>query len=435
MRPQGLVRAATDPNEWVKALSGAALHWRFARPVPGPAGSVHEGFQREIWGESSAAGRAGLLAGALLAPAGMLLLSALMLLRNGVSTRRRSGVGLRRQLGQQLHLATTRCVPPYWYYLFDLYEEEKRRRAGHYLYRFETKNGVYAFLRRYLSDPDSTEALSDKARFAWRCAEHGVAAIPVLLAADRGALRQAPGAPRLPRADLFQKPLRGAGGRGARVWIYRDGRYHSAVARLGLDAEGLRAHLRRTSRSRSWVLRPRVRCHPSLDDLDVGALNTLRVLSCLDERGEPEITHAVFRMARRRGSIVDNFHAGGIAARVDLATGELGAATDMGTRPDTAWWTHHPTTGAAIEGRRLAAWSEVIDLVHRAHRAFPDQVAVGWDVGLLPAGPALVEGNKSPDLDILQRSHGQPAGSGRLGELLAFHLERARRARAAAAAP
>jgi hypothetical protein len=37
----------------------------------------------------------------------------------------------------------------------------------------------------------------------------------------------------------------------------------------------------------------------------------------------------------------------------------------------------------------------------------------------------LIEGNKGPDVDLIQRSHGVPLGDARLGELLAFNLRRA----------
>jgi hypothetical protein len=135
--------------------------------------------------------------------------------------------------------------------------------------------------------------------------------------------------------------------------------------------------------------------------------------------------HAVLRMARAPGIVVDNFHAGGIAARVDLQTGEVGPATDLGTNRGTQWWETHPVTGARIRGRRVPMWDEVIDLVLRAHAAFPDQIVIGWDVAILRYGPRLIEGNKSPDLDIIQRTGREPIGNSRFGVLLAYHLRRA----------
>jgi Sugar-transfer associated ATP-grasp len=133
----------------------------------------------------------------------------------------------------------------------------------------------------------------------------------------------------------------------------------------------------------------------------------------------------VLRMARTPGIVVDNFHAGGIAAQVDLDSGVVGRATDLGLQRDTQWFDDHPTTGARIAGRRIPMWQDVLDVARRAHRAFGDQIIVGWDVAVLEVGPQLIEGNKGPDFDIIQRTSRAPIGNARVGTLLAHHLRRA----------
>jgi hypothetical protein len=125
----------------------------------------------------------------------------------------------------------------------------------------------------------------------------------------------------------------------------------------------------------------------------------------------------------RARSPVDNVHAGGIAARVDIPTGRLSKATDLGVRPDSQWHAHHPATGATIEGRVLPFWRETLDLARRAHsEAFGDLLMVGWDIGLTDDGPILVEGNIGPDVDGVQRRSRQPLGQTRLGAALAHLL-------------
>src|SRR6185295_7586980 len=99
---------------------------------------------------------------------------------------------------------------------------------------------------------------------------------------------------------------------------------------------------------------------------------SIRVVTCLDENNRPEVTHAILRMARTDGIVVDNFHAGGIAAQVDLNTGVVGAATDLGLSHATRWWAMHPVTGTRILGRRIPMWNEVVALVLQAHSLFPD---------------------------------------------------------------
>jgi hypothetical protein len=144
----------------------------------------------------------------------------------------------------------------------------------------------------------------------------------------------------------------------------------------------------------------------------------------LNESGEPEALNAAFRMAIRADSAVDNFHAGGIASAVDVATGRLGPATGLGRGGDFSWHERHPVTGGVIVGRILPNWPEAVALATHAHRLLGKRIVVGWDIGFLPDGPCLVEGNAGPDADIHQRVELRPIGNGRFGELMAFHMER-----------
>jgi hypothetical protein len=170
------------------------------------------------------------------------------------------------------------------------------------------------------------------------------------------------------------------------------------------------------------VLQPRLVNHPDLADVNLGALSTLRMVTALDEQERPELIGAVLRMPSRADSPVDNFHAGGIAAPVDVATGRLGAASDMGLKPTTRWHDVHPVTGGRIDGRALPYWPEAQVLVVEAHAKLGERVVIGWDVAILADGPMIVEANGLPDQDILQRIHKAPSGEARLGQLLAHHL-------------
>jgi hypothetical protein len=158
----------------------------------------------------------------------------------------------------------------------------------------------------------------------------------------------------------------------------------------------------------------------------LGALATVRLLSCRNAQGEFEVTNASFRMAANPKSAVDNIHAGGIATPVDLAIGRLGPASDLGLGPKFAWHDTHPVTGAQITGRILPFWPETMALARRAHAKFSEWAVIGWDIAILDEGPRLIEGNKGPDVDLIQRPLRGPIGNGRFGALLAFNLEQAR---------
>ncbi len=410
-----------------------SLLWGFLPGDGSPASFLHKFYVREVWRERGPWARLRLLAALLVWPVVTLSTMAWVTWLNGAAIKSRTGKGIARQMLEQLYVVVVHDVLPPWYYIFELFDDAKRRRAGGYLHRFETKGGIFRFLKRTPRDATRTP-LGDKLLFAARCREHGLPSVPVLLTAEKGEfLRECkPGGDpelRVPEVDLFVKPAGGRGGFGAERWrIEGTGRYGDGNGRVLTTAE-LLAHIRQRSRVECCIVQPRLVNHPDIADLSNGALSTVRILTIENERGEFEPTHAVLRMAVGNNTTVDNFHAGGIAAKVDLRSGELGRATDIGLRPDRGWCASHPDTQARILGRVLPFWPETLELTSRAHAAFSDRLVIGWDVAILKDGPVLIEGNAGADVDIVERTHGEPLGDSRFGALIAFHLHRAAEAR------
>jgi hypothetical protein len=346
--------------------------------------------------------------------------------RYGRRYARQAGVGRLRQFLSQVHLAACHRIPPRYYYVFALERPEMRRRAAEYLTRTETKGGVYRALKQR-ENLGRVVRISDKLEFSGFFARNGVRAVPLLAAFRNGARLPEIGPALLPRdCDLFVKPTEGRGGHGTESWrmqapgVYRNGRGEEKTLERLLEHVAARSQQAKAD----TLIQPRLANHPDIADLTPGALSTVRLLTVLDERMQPEAVNAAFRMAISTASPVDNFHAGGIAAAVDMATGELGAASGLGLGGDFSWHEAHPLTGGRIKGRRLPDWPAAVDLALAAHRLLAPRIVVGWDIGFLPDGPCLVEGNVGPDADIHQRVERRPIGNARYGELLAFHLEK-----------
>lgn len=171
------------------------------------------------------------------------------------------------------------------------------------------------------------------------------------------------------------------------------------------------------------IVQKRVKPHPALERLTSGAVPTVRALTIVNERGRPELVATVFRMSMRKNRTVDNIHAGGLACAVSLDDGTLGLASDLGSDARLGWHRRHPTTDAPIEGTQLPYWSEVKALAVKAHNLFPDRLVIGWDVAIAEDGPIIIEGNRGPDMDLMQRF--MEVGfcqHHRFGELIAHHL-------------
>src|SRR5262249_25576260 len=156
-------------------------------------------------------------------------------------------------------------------------------------------------------------------RFADRCAAFGLPAVTALMVIENGCVVRSTEDGRLPEKDLFVKLLRGTGGRGAPRWEDQGDDQYSDHTRAAPTRGGLIEQLEALPlrSGPGCVVLPRLVNHPDMLEISNGALATVRAVTCRTERDEYEVTNASLRMAQGGASIVDNFHAGGIVAKVD----------------------------------------------------------------------------------------------------------------------
>jgi len=398
---------------WIGGLPAATRH-RSVRG-PSPLDELRQEYAQSYWGLKGGPIPALRLLARLLWMPRLILGMLRYTMRNGRLVRARTGATITEQILSQMLVYERHGILPRWYYIFSLYEPGGIDRAPYFLNRFETKAGLFRRLNRGGNSP-----LGDKAAFAAHCAHHEIPHVPVLATARVNDVRRLAD---LPEADLFIKPIKQRGGRGAEHWQWiGQGRFRGPGGTI-VYGQSLIAYLGRRS-SLGHLIQPRMTNHPSIADLSNGALSTVRVLTCLNELGVPEIVGASFRMAIGRNRTVDNIHAGGIAAAVDFETGMLGPASNLGDNAALGWLDHHPDTGGQIAGRILPLWADVVKLSRSAHCAFADRVVIGWDIAIVADGPTLVEGNGGPDVDLMQRPLRRGIGQGRFPELLLFNLRR-----------
>ena len=353
----------------------------------------------------------------------LLLIAALAIFtgRNGPVIAARSGISVPRQIAGQLAVAVRYAIAPFWFYMFELWDPKRRAVAAEFLTAHETIGPAYAVLQ----PPPAADGLDDKVWFARHCRESDVRAVPVLFLLTGGTLQpQLPGLTSLPEQDLFVKPRSGSGGHRMERWdVAGESRFRNSKGET-LSRDALTQMLLEKSIKDDFLIQPRLVNHPELDDISNGALATVRVLTIRNEQGRAEVTNAAFRMAVGSNSVVDNFHQGGLATAVDLASGRIGEASDLGAWPQMGWREVHPVSGARFAGRILPLWRDVMDLAVRCHEAFPDRIIVGWDVGMLADGACIIEGNGKPDLDIHQRAERRPLGDSRIAQLLVHNIEK-----------
>jgi hypothetical protein len=137
-----------------------------------------------------------------------------------------------------------------------------------------------------------------------------------------------------------------------------------------------------------------------------GSANTIRALTMWTPGDDaPFLGGAVQRVGTADTAPTDNWSGGGICARIDLTSGRMGAGRMhpfKGKRPQDRF-THHPDSGAPIEGAVLPHWERVRETVLQAAASLPTNRYVGWDVLVDESGtPVIIEANGNSDVNLLQ---------------------------------
>lgn len=128
--------------------------------------------------------------------------------------------------------------------------------------------------------------------------------------------------------------------------------------------------------------------HPS-------SLNTIRVVT-FSSQDKCVVFGALFRMGAH-GNVVDNTHAGGVYAPVNVETGTIEIdAIDA----ENHHYSNHPDTGKPIKGFTIPYWEQILETCKAASLAVPNVRFAGWDICVTNDGRVeLIEGNHAPDFD------------------------------------
>ncbi|MBX7099652.1 MAG: hypothetical protein K1X89_18185 [Myxococcaceae bacterium] len=254
----------------------------------------------------------------------------------------------------------------------------------------------------------------DKAVFAEKAEGLGLPVPKTHAVVGRGA----PGPLSVSRADFvartaatlpstfITKPALGVYGEAVERWARRDERFEDSQGALKSAAE-LFDHLSVHPKYERFLVQERLENHPEVFALTgVRALSTVRAATLLPRSGGALVGYAEWKVAATDG-VVDNFkqgETGNLLANLRLRDGMLGPAKrpspdGIGMRAVEA----HPTTGKVFAGAVLPDWPALLDVARRFAEAFAPLRTVGWDIGLTPQGPRVVEGNRwwDPANDVM----------------------------------
>ena len=133
-------------------------------------------------------------------------------------------------------------------------------------------------------------------------------------------------------------------------------------------------------------------CHPDVALVNPDSVNTLRVETCLDSRGQFHLLNVLFMVGSSK-TIVSNCHSGGMMCHVDVSTGKIDNA---GFNPKGLWYEVHPASGIKLRGYKLPYIDKLEEYIKNVSLVMPNARYVGWDVVITSNGFELIEGNFCP---------------------------------------
>lgn len=137
--------------------------------------------------------------------------------------------------------------------------------------------------------------------------------------------------------------------------------------------------------------------HEYAQDLFSESVNPLRIIVMREvETRAPFIVSASQRIGTSYSAPVSNSGAGGISAPLDVETGTL--SKGLQRVGDFAWHTHHPDSGAQIEGTRIPGWDSLIGSIMEEVERLNWLDWGGFDIAVTPDGFKIIEINSLPGL-------------------------------------
>lgn len=186
---------------------------------------------------------------------------------------------------------------------------------------------------------------------------------------------------------FFAKPNNGVSGRG--------------IEKLKVaDFESMEALLEYISNPEKdfGLFEEAIKQHPDINVLYPLAINTLRIVTLVDNDGQAHCIYCTLKMGDG-GRFVDNLENGGMCVMVDR---ENSCLTGVAHTSRLEVLDKHPWTGVVFEGYKLPFINEAIEMCLEAAKVVPQIRFAGWDVAIAENGPCIVEGNNYPGYDFWQ---------------------------------
>ena len=156
--------------------------------------------------------------------------------------------------------------------------------------------------------------------------------------------------------------------------------------------------------------------HEELERLHPGSVNCMRIITLLDDDGEPHCLYAVQKMGIGDTYVDCNC----MFAPVDFETGLIRYPAHAGNTPLGIVYDEQPDTHIKLVGYHIPFAPEAIAMCLEAAKVVPQIRYVGWDVAISKEGPEFIEGNMYCAHDFWQLPPHTPDGIGMLPTIMKY---------------
>jgi hypothetical protein len=138
-----------------------------------------------------------------------------------------------------------------------------------------------------------------------------------------------------------------------------------------------------------------------MDLLNPSCINTLRMLTLRD--GQSYHFFSGFMRIGINNSIVDNLAQGNLTVGIEKESGRLMPfAYSAKTYSEHGRLDRHPQTQTRFKDFEIPYFKEAVEMVTSLHMLFQQFFMIGWDIGITPDGPIVIEGNNITTLSPFQ---------------------------------
>ena len=198
--------------------------------------------------------------------------------------------------------------------------------------------------------------------------------------------------------DGFCKIVNGYGG----GMIYR---MEVAEGKLLLNREQKNlGDFRKDIGDEKYLVQERIIQHPVMNELNPSCVNTIRMLSI--RKGQ---TIHLFQDYLRIGinnSYVDNGMHGNIMIGIREGGRLMDNAYTSGLDAPSNTLERHPQTNVCFNDFTIPYYQESVSMVKSLHELYQQFYMIGWDIGITPDGPIVIEGNNITNLYSYQVLYG-----------------------------